>query len=207
MHPILARLAALGLILSTAAHSAGISILEKDGRAFTGPNPPPPYARLLADNGFSLGFPPVNMRETAKLSPELVRQFNVVVVPTLLGWATDMKPDQLTSILDEYLQAGGGVLPPPPDGPTKQAAPRRDHPNTYAAASCQRNLLIIESSYWPQDGSWARPKRANGVCCCLVRQGHRRSTRRGIQFNTKRLDAQGEISSGALPPGSAIHAR
>jgi hypothetical protein len=93
-----------------AACWAGISILEKDGRAFTGPTPPPPYAKLLADNGFSLGFPGDEMRTTAPLTPEKLRQFNVIVVPSLIGWTTDMKAKELTAMLDAHLKAGGGVL-------------------------------------------------------------------------------------------------
>ncbi|MHB9131795.1 MAG: hypothetical protein ACYDBB_11990 [Armatimonadota bacterium] len=92
------------------AMAGNISVLEKDGRVFTGPTPAPPYAKLLADNGFNLGFPQVSMRETAKLNLEMMRKYNVVVIPTLMGWTTDMKPEELTKLLDDYLKAGGGVL-------------------------------------------------------------------------------------------------
>ncbi len=89
---------------------AGVSILEKDGRAFTGPHPSPPYAKLLADYGFHLGYPGGEMRATAKLSPELARQYNVIVVPSLTGWVTDAKAEEVAAVLNAHLKAGGGVL-------------------------------------------------------------------------------------------------
>jgi len=89
---------------------ADISILEKDGRAFTGPNPPPPYAKLLRDNGFHLGFPPVEMRQVGHLTLDQMKQFNVVVIPTLTGWTTQQKPEELGQLLDTYMKMGGGVM-------------------------------------------------------------------------------------------------
>ena len=104
-------LALIGLLaLATAAHAAGISILQKDGDAYTNPTPPPPYAKILADNGFNLGFPTTEMRAIGKLTPELMKQYNVVVVPSMMGWATDQKPAELGRYLDDYLKSGGGVL-------------------------------------------------------------------------------------------------
>jgi hypothetical protein len=89
---------------------AGVSLLQKDGDAYTNPTPPPPYAQLLADNGFNLGFPTTEMRSVGKLTPELMRQYNVVVLPTLMGWSTDQKPEELGRYLDDYLRSGGGVM-------------------------------------------------------------------------------------------------
>jgi hypothetical protein len=97
-------------VVSALATAGSVSVLEKDGRAFTGPTPPPPYAKLLADNGFCLGFPGEEMRTTAKLTPEMLRRYNVAMIPSIMGWATDMKPEELTAMLDAYMKAGGGVL-------------------------------------------------------------------------------------------------
>lgn len=103
-------LLALMLSITSAIAASEVTVLEKDGREYTGPTPPPPYAKLLRDNGFRLGFPESKMREVGKLTLEQMKQFNVVVIPTLMGWTTDMKPEELTPLLDAYLKSGGGVL-------------------------------------------------------------------------------------------------
>lgn len=90
--------------------SAGISLLEKDGDAYTGPTPPPPYAQLLADHGFNLGFPTTEMRSTGPLTPELVKQYNVVVVPNFATWLAQQPAEEAGRVLSDYLQSGGGVL-------------------------------------------------------------------------------------------------
>ena len=100
----------LFLSLTLAAHASGISLLQKDGDNYMGPTPPPPYAQLLADNGFNLGFPPRQNNAVGKLTPEAMKQYNVVVLPTMTGWSTTQKPEELGRDLDAYLQSGGGVL-------------------------------------------------------------------------------------------------
>ncbi|HEY3398932.1 MAG TPA: hypothetical protein VGM19_14885 [Armatimonadota bacterium] len=109
MKTIAALVLGLLLLLPLTA-GAQVSVLQKDGSPFTGPTPPPPYAKLLADSGFALGFPPQAMRAPGKLSAELLAKFNVVVVPSLGGWVTDQKPEDVGKVLDAYLKSGGGVL-------------------------------------------------------------------------------------------------
>ncbi|HEY3416559.1 MAG TPA: hypothetical protein VGM23_06725, partial [Armatimonadota bacterium] len=87
---------------------AGVSILENDGRPYTGPTPKPPYAKMLADNGFNLGFPAVDMRGSEPLTLELLKHYNVFVLPSLTRCNTKLA--ELTPMLDQYLKAGGGVL-------------------------------------------------------------------------------------------------
>ncbi|MHB9022591.1 MAG: hypothetical protein ACYC7E_00220 [Armatimonadota bacterium] len=102
-------LTTLALVLGLAGIAlAGVSILENDGRYFTGPTPAPPYAKMLADNGFNLGFPSVDMRGTEPLTLDLLKKYNVFVVPSIARTAT--KTAELTALLDQYMKAGGGVL-------------------------------------------------------------------------------------------------
>ncbi|MHB9025507.1 MAG: hypothetical protein ACYC7E_15280 [Armatimonadota bacterium] len=97
----------LFIAFTSLAH-AGTSILESDGRTFTGPWPPPPYAKLLADNGFELGFPRMEMRTLQPLTLDMMMRYNLVVVPSIAR--SNMKPAELTALLDNYLKAGGGVF-------------------------------------------------------------------------------------------------
>ncbi len=102
--------AAFLCLLTTLPVAAGVSLLEKDGDAYTNPTPPPPYAKLLADNGFNLGFPTSELRTISKLTPELMQQYNVVVVPSMMFWATQQPPEEVGRYLDAHLKSGGGVL-------------------------------------------------------------------------------------------------
>jgi hypothetical protein len=93
-----------------ADNSTLVSVLEMDGNPKLGPVPAPPYIEFLKGRGIRVGYP--TDLDSAPLTWERLKRFNVLVMtssPNFTGHGVRIG-DNWNSLLDRYLQEGGGIL-------------------------------------------------------------------------------------------------